>query len=184
MMQLTPRERRLAVGLAIGVGAWALYAVAIHPATDRIRTLQRIIPEKQTELRDLQAKSVQYTALRNEFAQARTKLTSQEADFDLLPFLDTTIQRHKLDKHVSRMESDTVQPQPDYSETVVTIDLHDISLKQLIDFLSAVETSKSIVRVGTLHIRKSDKSDTLLDSTVGICSPKLGPSALATHTSP
>jgi type II secretory pathway component PulM len=182
MMQLTNRERLLALGLGLGVGVWALYGLALRPATERIHTLQRIIPEKQVELRDLQAKGAQYTALRNESAQARTKLAAQEPDFELLPFLETAIKQHKLDKHVSRMEPDTVPSQSDYSETIVTIDLHDISLKQLIDFLSAVEASKSIVRVGTLNIRRNPKSEALLDSTVGICSPKLSQTALATHT--
>ena len=77
------------------------------------------------------------------------------------------------------MNPDTVQPQPDYAETVVTIELHDISLKELIDFLRDVESSASLARVGTLHIRKDPQSETQLDSTVEICSPKLGQPALA-----
>ena len=184
MMQISKRERRLAVGLTVLLGAWGLYAFALQPAADRIRTLERIIPEKQTQLQDLQAKSAQYVALRSELDQARTQLASQEPGFDLLPFLETMIRRHKLDKHLGKMEPDPVQSQTDYAEAVVKIELHDISLKQLVDFLSAVETSKSLVRVGSLRILKSPKSDTLLDSTVGICSPKLNPPALATHTAP
>lgn len=184
MMQLTKRERLLAAGLVLGVGVWALYGLALRPATERIQTLQRLLPEKQAQLRDLQAKSAQYVALRNEFAQTRARLADQEPNFELLPYLERMIEQHKLSKNVGRMEPDTVQSQPDYSETIVTIDLHDISLKQLVDFLTAVETTKSNVRVGTLNIRKNAKSDALLDSTVGICSPKLGPTALATHTAP
>ena len=182
MMQITKRERLLAVGLTVAVGAWAVYALAIRPATDRIRTLQRIIPEKQAQLRELQDKSARYKDLRNDLVQARAKMASQDPNFEITRFLETMIDQHKLTKHVVTMSPDTLQPQTDYSETVVTIELHDISLKQLVDFLSAVETSKSIVRVGRLHIRKDPKNEALLDSTVGICSPKLGPPALATQT--
>ena len=96
MMQITKREWLLSVGLTVVLAAWALYALAIRPASDRIRTLQRVIPEKQAELRELQAKSTQYMALRNEFAHARTQMASQEPDFQLLPFLETLIDRHKL----------------------------------------------------------------------------------------
>jgi type II secretory pathway component PulM len=182
MMQITKREWLLSVGLTVALAAWALYALAIRPASDRIRTLQRVIPEKQAELRELQAKSTQYMALRNEFAHARTQMASQEPDFQLLPFLETLIDRHKLAGHVVTMERDTLQPQPDYSEVVVTIELHAVSLKQLIDFLGAVETSTSVVRVGTLHIRKDPKNEALLDSTVGISNPKIGQPALAIQT--
>lgn len=112
-MQITRRERLLAAGVTVVIGTWALYALAIRPATNRIRTLQRVIPEKQAELQDLQAKNGEYVTLRDDFAQARTKLASQEPDFELLPFLETTIERHKLTGHVTKMEPDTLQPQPD-----------------------------------------------------------------------
>ena len=66
-----------------------------------------------------------------------------------------------------------MQPQPDYSETVVTIEMQDIALKQLVTFLTAVETADAVVQVGSLHIRKDATNDALLDSTVGIYSPRL-----------
>jgi hypothetical protein len=184
MMQVTKRERLLALGLMAAVAVWALYALAVRPARERIRTLERVVPEKQAQLQELQAKIAQYTALRGEFAQARTQMAVQEPDFQLLPFLESLIGRHKLAGHLITMNPDTLQPQPDYSETVVTIELHEISLKELIDFLRDTESSASLARIGTLHIRKDPKSEALLDSTVEICSPKPGPPALATQTAP
>ena len=177
--QITQRERLLSVGLVVVLAAWAWYALAVRPARDRVRTLQRIIPEKQTHLRDLQAMSVRYTALRNNFTQLRETLASQEADFQLLPFLESQIERHQLARHVVTMQPDIVQPQPDYSEVVVTIELHDVSLKQLVSFLSDVETSEAIVRVGSLHLRQDPQNNARLDSTVGIHSPRLSRGALA-----
>jgi hypothetical protein len=184
MMQVTKRERLLALGLIAAVAVWAVYALAVRPARERIRTLERIVPEKQAQLLEFQAKIAQYTALRSEFAQARTQMAAQEPDFQLLPFLENLIDRHKLTGHLVTMNPDNLQPQPDYSETVVTIELHEIFLKELIDFLSDAESSASLARIGTLHIRKDPKSEALLDSTVEIRSPKLSPPALATQTSP
>jgi type II secretory pathway component PulM len=181
MMHVTPRERLLSIGLMVVLAAWALYALAVKPARDRIRTLQRIAPEKQAQLRQLQTQSAQYTALRNELAQRQTKTASPGPDFQLLPFLESLVERHKLTKNVATMEPDTRQPQPGYAEAV-TIELRDISLKQLIDFLNAVQTSETMVQVGSLYIRKNPHNEALLDSTVGISSPKLGPPALAAHT--
>jgi len=183
MIQVTSRERLLFIGLIVVLAAWALYALAVRPARDRIRTLQRIIPEKQAQLRQLQTQSAEYTALRGELAQRQTEMTAPGADFQLLPFLENMIERHKLTKHVVTMEPDARQPQPGYAEAV-TVELRDISLKQLIDFLSAVQTSASAVRVGSLHIRKNPNNEALLDSTLGISSPRLSHPALATHTAP
>jgi len=184
MMQITPRERWLSIGLAAGIAVWALYALAIKPAQERIRTLQRVIPEKQSQLRDLRAQTVRYIALRDELAQLRATLAAQEPDFQLPSFLETEIERHQLARHIVTMEPDLLQPRPDYCEQVVTIELHDVSLRQLIDFLSAVETAKSLVRVGSLHIRRNPRDEALLDSTIGIYSPRFNGPALATQTAP
>jgi type II secretory pathway component PulM len=181
MIQVTSRERLLSIGLIVVLAAWASYTLAVRPACNRIHTLQRIIPEKQAQLRQLQAQSAEYMALRHEVAQRQAEMTSPGSDFQLLSFLESLVERHKLNKHVVTMEQDARQPQPGYAETV-TIELHDISLKQLIDFLSAVQASGSTVRVGSLHIRKNPSDEALLDSTVGISSPRPSLPVLATHT--
>ena len=181
MIQVTSRERLLSIGLVVVLAAWALYALAVKPARDRIRTLQRIVPEKQAQLRQLQTQSAQYTALRDELAQRQTKTASPGADFQLLSFLESLVERHKLVKNVVTMELDTRQLQPGSAEAA-TIELRDVSLKQLIDFLSAVQISEPAVQVGSLYIRKNPNNERRLDSTVGISSPKLGPPALAAHT--
>jgi type II secretory pathway component PulM len=177
MIQVTPRERLLSIGLIVVLAGWALYALAVRPACDRIRTLQRIIPERQAQLRQLQTQSAQYAALRNEFARQQTEMTSPGPDFQLLPFLEALVERQKLTKHVVTMEAE-----PARGAETVAIELHDISLRQLVDFLIAVETSESAVRVGSLHIRKNPNNEALLDSTVGISSPRLSHPALAIHT--
>ncbi len=183
MIQVTSRERLLLIGLVVIGAAWVLYALAVRPTGDRIRTLQRIIPEKQAQLRQLQTQSAQYMALRNELARQQTERTSPGPDFQLLPFLEALVERHKLTKHVVTMEPDARSSQPGHAETVV-VELREISLKPLTDFLIAIETSGSAVRVGSLHIRKNPNNDALLDSTVGISSPKLSHPALAADTAP
>lgn len=172
MIQITSRERRLAIGLTAVIGVWGLYTLAIRPARERVRTLQRVLPEKQAQLQDLLAKCAEYTALQNDLGQLQAKMAAQEADFQFLPFLETMIARHRLDRHVVAMQRDIMELQPGYSEVVVTVELQDISLKQLVDFLSAVEASRAVTRVGSLHIRKDPTNEALIDSTVAICSPE------------
>jgi type II secretory pathway component PulM len=183
MTQFTRREWLLGIGMIASVAVWALYALAVKPANDRIHTLQRIIPEKQAELKELQTRSAEYVALQNEFVQLRTKMASQQSDFQLLPFLESVLERHKLTKYAS-MERGTEQPQPDYCEVVVTVELHDVSLRQIIDFLSDVETPEAVVWIGSLHIRKNQRNEALLDSTVGVFSPQLSQHAMAPQTAP
>lgn len=179
MIHVTPRERLLSIGLIVVLAAWASYALAVKPACERIGTLQRLIPEKQAQLRQLQALSARYTRLRNERARQQTEAATPGPDLRLLPFLETLVERHKLTGHVVTMESEPAQG----AETVA-IEMRDISLRQLVDFLIAVQTSESAVRVGSLHIRKNPNNEALLDSTVSISSLRLSRPALARHTAP
>ncbi|MCU0913390.1 MAG: type II secretion system protein M [Planctomycetes bacterium] len=183
MMQITPRERWLLIGLLTAVAVWASYALALQPARHRIRTLARIIPEKQAELNELEATSVRYAALRHEFVDLRTKIAEQPADFPLLPFLESVLERHRLTRQAS-LEQSTAPPQPDYTEVMVTVELRDVSWKQLVDFLGDLQTPEAVLRIGSLHIRRNPGDSTLLDSTVGISSPRLAPPALTAQTVP
>ncbi len=181
MMQTTSRERILAALLTVLLAVWASYSLALKPARERIQTLQRILPEKQAQLRDLQAKSVEYAALKRAFDQQHADVASQDPNFQLLPFLEAMIERHKLAKQATMGGRDPLQPQPDYGEAVVTIELHNVSLQQIVDFLLEVDTSKSVVYVGSLHIRKAPNNERQVDAIVEISNPKLSRPVLASQ---
>jgi len=173
MIQLNPRERGLAIGLSAALVVFGTWAFAVKPARDRIQTLERIIPEKQAQVRQLQAQGIEYQNLANQFKGLRAKIASQDSDFQLPRFLETMIARHKLDAHVTKMQPSTVQVRPDYAETVVTIELQDVAPRQLVTFLTALETAEAVVRVGSLFFRNDATNDALLDATVEIYSPRL-----------
>jgi type II secretory pathway component PulM len=179
MVRLTTRERLLAGGLAVAVGVWLLYAVAIKPTCRRIRTLERVIPEKQAELHTLQAKSVEYAALRKDFEDFRAGAGTQDPDFQLLPYLEKLIKKHGLDRNLADMAPHTVEVEPGYSETVVRIVLQGISLKQLVGLLKEIEASEACAQIGSLHIHRDPEVAMLLDSTVEIHSAQSGRSGLA-----
>ena len=164
----------------IAVGAvWAIYSLVIEPVQSRIETLHRVIPEKQDELREIQACSTEYMALRRARRNVEARIAKQDADFQLLPFLESLIEQHKLTEHLVTMEDDALSAQPGYSETIVEIGLEGVALGQLVDFLKAVETSGVIAQIGSLYIRKNAKNETRLTSTLQIHSPRCGPDAVA-----
>jgi len=162
--------------LAAGV-AWSLYGFVIEPMQDRIHTLRRVIPEKQNELREVRALSDRYLALHRTVDNLRARMTEQDSDFQLLPFLEALIEQQGLTP-VATMERDTISSQPGYTETLVEIDLADITLQQLLDFLQAVETSGALAHVSSLHIRRSPADKMHLQSTIQIRSPRLDSDAV------
>ncbi|UCG59186.1 MAG: type II secretion system protein M [Phycisphaerales bacterium] len=172
-MRLTQREKLLAVASTSVVVAWALYALAIKPTAARVETLRRILPEKQLELEQLRAKSTEYTQLSSSLANLHSKIASQDPAFELLPFLESLIDQHKIAQNVVYMKPHTLQPEGDYSETIVEIRLENVQLSQLVDFLSKVESSDILATTKTLHIQRHVTDDGLLDSTVEIHNARL-----------
>jgi len=173
MIQINARERILAIGLAGVLGLSAVWTLAVKPARDRIRTLERIIPEKRAQVHQLQAQGIEYQTLANQFKGLRTRIASQDPGFQLPRFLETMITRHKLDAHVTKMQPGVVQVRPDYSETVVTIEFQDVAPRQLVTFLTEIETAPAVVRIGSLFFRTDTTNEALLDATVEVCSPHL-----------
>ncbi len=182
MIVLTKRERLLALSLTAGVGVLSLYAMVIRPTHQRIQTLERIIPEKQRELHALEAKSVEYMALCKGYEDFRAKAAAQDPNFQLLPYLETLLEKHGLTRNVVTMAPDSLQLQPDYAETVVKIDLDGVSLKQLLGLLKEIETSKACTQIVSVHIRKNPTSDALLDSSIEVHGPQPSQSPVVLDT--
>jgi len=178
-MQLMPREKLLALALAVFVAVWSLLAFAVNPAIDRIQTLNRLIPEKQNELGKLSAKSKEYVFLRDALDLLRTKVASQQNGFELLPFLETLVRESGLEKKVVAMKQQVVPLDPQYYETIVEVRLQNLTLSQLLDFLCKAESSEVLVKTKTLHATRNLINPDHLDSTVEIHSAKLASGQVA-----
>ena len=173
MMRLTRREKLLAVALVIFVAVCGLFVFAVRPAIERAETLRRVIPERQSELEAFRAKASEYIALRDGLETLHTKIASQEKTFELLPFLESLIQECGLAKKVATMKQQVSQLEPHYCETIVEIELQNFTLRQLINFLWQVESSKVLARTKSLHIKKNLANTDLLDSLIEVHNLKL-----------
>ncbi len=172
MIQLTRRERRFGIGVAAALAVWGLYALAIQPMRDRVQQLHRLIPEKQNELREVQARSAEYLAFAYEFEEVQERMAQQDPDFQLLPFLESLTEQHGLKAYLVRMQQqDAAAAKPGYAETIVEIALEGVPLRHLIGFLRAIEDSTVAAQVCSLHIHRQTQA-ARLDATIQICSPR------------
>lgn len=180
MIQLTRRERRLGISVAAVLAVWSIYALVIQPMRDRVQLLGRMIPDKQSELREVQAKSAEYLAFEREFDKAQERMAQQDPDFQLLPFLESLTEQHGLKTYLARMQQQGAPAtKPGYSETIVEIGLEGIPLRHLIGFLRALENSAVAAQVASLHIRKQTQGNGKLDATIQISGPRAVQAAVA-----
>jgi len=180
-MRLTKRERGLAFGMTAVVVIWALHVTLVAPTRNRIRTLERIVPQKRAELRELQARIAEYVTQQERVSHLRAKIAGRNADLQLVPFVETLIDAKGLARHVTSMVPNTINLQSNYSETIVEVELRDMSLEQLIDLVTAIENSTVFAQVESLHVRRSSENGALVHSTIQVHSPQLSSGALASH---
>jgi type II secretory pathway component PulM len=175
MIRLTKREKLMGLVLVGFAAILSVYVLAVRPAVDRLNTLDRLIPRKQQELQDLSVKTREYIFLRDSSESLHAAVASQQESFRLLPFLESLIRQSGLEKSLASMKQHVLPLEPDYSETIVEIRFESLTLAQLVDFLSKVESSDVLARTKSLYIRKNPANKDLLDSVIEIHSAKLAP---------
>ena len=175
-MRLTHREKWLAGGLGVFVIAWAIYALGVSPALERIKTLNRVIPQKQSELEQLGAKADKYMALSAGIEELRSKIVSQNQAFELYPFVESLIGICDLSQNLETMNKQELDLGTDYRETVVEISMKGLKLPQIVDFLLKLRSSEVVTGIKSLYIKKNHKDASLLDSDLEISSLKLSQS--------
>jgi len=172
-MQLTYRERWMTVGLIAFLALWALYALGVRPAAERLETLKRVIPEKRQVLDELRAKSAQYLAMQAQLDGFKQRALLESKDFEPLRFLESTVNQMSLAKQLSSMKQEVLQLDSSYCEVIVEIKLETITLKQLIELLLKVRTSSYPLRIRSLYTKKNTANPELLDTLIQISALKI-----------
>ena len=170
MIALRPRERNLAIGLAAVIAALSVYGVVLAPRLARIRTLQRVIPEKQQELRDLNAKSREVMTLSSQLAVIRQAIDA-EPPIEFLPVVASIVSRQGLQSHLVTLEQ-AAGLQADSGQLVVELSLRTVTFKQVLDLLQEVQSQVRLARVATLHLSRSVREPGLLDATITLRKPQ------------
>jgi type II secretory pathway component PulM len=171
MIALRPRERNLAIGLVAGVAAMSLYGLVVAPRLARIRTLQRVIPEKQQELRDLSVKSRQVMTLSSQLAVIRQAIDA-EPRIEFLPVIASIVSRQGLQSHLLTLEQAAGGLQAESGDLVVELSLRKVTFKQVLGLLQEVQSQVRLARVATLHLSRSVQEPGLLDAAITLLKPQ------------
>ena len=165
-MRLTRKEQLLSISVAGLIAFWIMYSFVVNPALARLQTLRRTVPEKIATLQEINDKSNQYLNLQHRFKILQQQIASQPKDFVPVRFLENLIDQCRLSDHVLSLETQTLQLDDNYSESIVTIELNDVTLKKLVQFLSNLRSASPLLQIKTLDIRKNPADSHLLNSTI------------------
>lgn len=180
-MRLTRRELWFVAGVVILTASWAFFAFGVTPALERIETLERVIPEKQEERERLRIEARDYVTLREALDDLRSKIASQGKTVELLPFMESLVQRCGLTQNVITIRQIATQPETDFQEIIVEMEMENLTLRQLCDFLEKIQSSKIQASVKRLTFKKNLANPDLLDSRIEVHHLKPAPGDRTEH---
>jgi hypothetical protein len=173
MKRLTYTERWLVIASLAVVVAWSLFIISVKPALERIKTLERVIPEKRQMLNMLSETSDRYLALKGRLENQKRKAFLQPKDFELIAYLESVNADSAMEKNVHSMKQSVRQLNSNYSETIVEIEFQDMTLEQLVDFMIKTKSSDHLLLIKSLFVKTKPTASNLLDAVIEISSLKL-----------
>jgi hypothetical protein len=169
-MNLTRREKQLVAAGAVIFGLIVVFQFFVRPAIRKVKTLRRVVSDKQQVLGELRAKSEQYKTISRELGKIRLEMGRQPEERKILSFVERIQKESGLMQKVVYMKPSTAMVNDIYERITIEIKLQSITLDQLIQFLLKIESSELAIGIRTLGIKQSVRNLSLLDTTVELVS--------------
>jgi type II secretory pathway component PulM len=151
-------------GAVIVIGL-LLYMLAIDPLLQRMAMLDRLIPQKQKELEQLNRLREEYGRLKG---QVDADVRSMGTNFSLTTFVEKTVLEQVGKSHLAGIKPQPEMPFEQYKEVAVEVRLEQVQLGQIVSFLSGLEQASQRLRVKRLEIKSRFNEPDLLDAAITV----------------
>ena len=169
-MNLTQREKQTIAAGAILFGLIVVFQIFVRPAIGRLRTLRRVVSDKQQLLGELRAKSEQYKTVSGELEKIRLEMERKPEERKILSFVERIQKDSGLMQKVVYMKPSAMTVKDIYEQKTIEIKFQSITLNQLIQFLLKIESSEFTIGIRTLEIKRGLRDSGLLDTTIQLVS--------------
>jgi general secretion pathway protein M len=143
------------------------YQFGIVGVLDKRDNLKRILTQKQAALEEMVMLQQQFLAVSNNFDIKTQVLANRKPDFSLFSFLDAQAQQSNVKENVAYMKPFTKKLENSlYALETVKVNLKEVYLKDLVDFLYHIESSKNGVTINSLSLFTTGKEKLMLDAVI------------------
>ncbi len=161
-MRLTARERILIMGGAGLLGALLFFQLTVYPAYKRSQDLDRLIPQKEQDLRELRRLTKEYDSLKELRTALIQKVPVRERNLPPLSKLEGLIERSGIRQNIR-----SIKPSPGAAGAAeamtVEILLEKADLRQLTRFLYEAQSFPGGFRIIRLGIKPRYTTPKYLD---------------------
>jgi type II secretory pathway component PulM len=163
-MKITGRERFFLIGGGCFLGALLVFLLAFYPAFKRIRELERFLPQKERDLRELRLLRKEFDSLKEMRTVLVQKIPAGERALAPLSKLDGLIERSGLRQNIR-----SIKPSPSTGTgaegMTVEVLMEKADLPQLTRFLYEVQSSPGGFRIARMTLKPRYTTPRYLDVT-------------------
>lgn len=161
------RERTDREKVVVGAGVLSVvlllaYGLVIDPLLERSARLDRLIVQRQADLERV-------TRLKGDYRKAADRVAAQDrrtveaGSFSLLSFLEQTATTQQIRDRLASIRPQSVQALPPYHEVSAEVKLENVTLVQVVAYLTALEAAPQRLRVKYLRLKTRFADPTVLD---------------------
>ncbi len=160
------KREKIAIGIGAGVvGLFLVLQLIVNPFLESRRRLYRQIGAQTAALEKMQTLQSEYASIQEKADQIRASMAARRSGFSLFSFLDTLAGQTGLKDRIAYMRpSATTQPDVSYRTATVETKLQAITLKQLLNYIYRIETSRNMVKLSRLSVNKTGKQAGTIDA--------------------
>jgi general secretion pathway protein M len=167
-MRLARREKYFISAAICFMVLFFLFQFLVSPFFERRERLQKGIQTKKDELNEMAVLIQDYRSLEMNSQGIDRLLAGRKKGFTLFSFLEQEAGKAQIKDHIKSMKPSTNKGTGPYKELMVEMDIHTLTLKQLVDYLFRIESSRDIIIVKRMAITENKKEKGLLDAKIQV----------------
>ena len=166
--RLGKRERLIVSAGVVFVACFLVFQGIISPYLEARQTLERSLARKEREVLDMAILQQEYRELKSRQSGVVEQLKSRSPQFSLFSYLEKQASEVKVKDRVTYMKPSSSELDEGYLESVVEMKMEEVTLGQLVDFLTQVESVENVVVIKRISIQKNNRTEDLLDVVISI----------------
>ena len=166
--RLEKRERIFLWGGILFVCGFICFQGIVSPHLEARQKLEKSLIRAKNDVLEMAILQGQYRDLTERQGEISRMIDQRKAGFSLFSFLEQQANAVKVKNRVTYMKPSTTELEDGFQESAVEMKLEQITLKQLVEFLTRVESLEQVVVVKRLAVQKNKKENDLLDVVANI----------------
>ncbi len=161
--KLEKRERHIVLAGICFFFCLALFHFAISPLFQMRKQTEKAIAQDQENIEKIEQLQMEYLELQDQGQDIQYKIDIRDPTFTLFSYIEERAAKVQVKGQMHSMTPSNSEGEGPLQEARVDLKLEQITMRQLVDFLQAVESPDEAVLIKRISIQENSKTEGLLD---------------------